>query len=451
MKTLINNNNNLLDTDITNITKKVRAIILDKKNNFYICNYADMYMFPGGKIDSNETPIEALKRELQEELGITFKENQIEGLLTTKNYYKNYPIRNTTTTENKLTTTTYFLIEVDTLLPITNQTLTTFEQNNNFYIEIANLNNIANLLNKPSSNIRNIHFQKELLTVIKELEYVELHAHSTHSDGEFTPNELLEQAIKQNIKTFALTDHDRITGVKELKDSDLLKQINFIPGIELSGQIDKGIIHILGYNIDITNQQLNDKLNSLKQKNHNYIRELLNIINQDYNITFSEEEINNLFTQTNNLSRADLAKLCVKNKYTKNTQEAFDKYLIPAYKQVTNYKGIPPKECINLILNSGGIPVLAHPYTLEKEKSDLHTYIRYLKEIGLQGLEVYRPNHTNEQSEFLLKIAKEEKLLISAGSDYHGLELKPYSLLKPVFKRKNLTLLDKIQTKKDSK
>ncbi len=448
MKTLITNSNNLKTSDITNITNKVRAIILDKSNNFYICNYADMYMLPGGKIDYDETPIEAIKRELLEELGINFDQNQIEPILTTENYYKDYPNRKTNELENKLTTTTYFLIELNHLPSIKKQTLTKSELENKFHIKKTNLIDVMNLLEKPSSNSRNIHFKKELLAVIKELEYVELHAHSTHSDGEFTPTELLKQAIEENIKTFSLTDHDKVSGIKEIKNSPLINKINFIEGIELSGQIDKGILHILGYGIDENNLELNNKLNSLKEKNHRYIKELLIILEKDYNIVFSESSILTLFNQTNNLSRVDLAKLCVKNQYTQTTKDAFDKYLTPAYKQVTNHKGIPPKECINLILNSGGIPVLAHPYTLEKDKNELTEYIENLKSNGLKGIEVYRPEHSLEQTNLLLEIAEKENLLISAGSDYHGLQLKPYSKLKPVFKRKNLTILNNIQTKK---
>ncbi len=451
MKHIINNHNNLDKKDIKHIVNKVRIAIIDKENNIIITNYSDMYMLPGGKIDQGETKEEAIQREIKEELGITIDTNQLEELLEIKNYLKDYPIRNTKKTSNRLTTTTYYLIELDTLEHNLETNLTEHEQNGQFKTEIVNITNLNSILEKPSSNPRNEIFKEELKSVIKELEYVEMHIHSTHSDGEFTPEELVKQAINQNIKTFALTDHDCIRGNIDILNSTPTEQINFISGIEFSGLIDKGRLHILGYDIDIKNPTLNKRLEKYKLENHNYVRALIEILQNDYNIHFSNKDINKLFKQTNNLGRADLAKLCVKNNYTINTTEAFEQYLNPAYKQVTTHKGILPTECLSLIIASGGIPVLAHPYTLEKNNKDLEAYIKFLKENGLEGIEVYRPDHTEEQSKTLLNIANKLNLLTSAGSDYHGIQLKPHHELRPYYRRKQLTLLNKLDTRKGTK
>ena len=253
---------------------------------------------------------------------------------------------------------------------------------------------------------------------------IDLHIHSIYSDGEFEPDDLIKMAVDKNIYAISITDHDTVEGNKKI--SVFKENIKIIPGIELSTKVDNQTMHILGYGIDINNEELNKKIIELKNRSIYSVIAILAQLKKDYNIVFTTEEIQELFNKKGNIGRPNIAKLCVKHKYSNTAQEAFDKYLIDAHEK-TRFanKGISYYECINLIIEAGGIPVLAHPHTLNKSYDELITLIKHLKEIGLQGIEVYHSKHTLEQTEQYLKIAQKLNLLISGGSDYHGKTIKP--------------------------
>ena len=244
-----------------------------------------------------------------------------------------------------------------------------------------------------------------------------------------TPNELIKYAINNNIGTIAITDHDTIDGLKNIDYSDktiINSGINIINGIELSSKVDKGTMHILGYNIDINNKKLNDKISELKNININYIILLLAQINKDYNIKFSSDDIKNVINSIGNIGRPDIAKLCIKYGYAESVQDAFDKYLISAFDKIRNIKEtLNYQECLNLIFESGGIPVLAHPKTLKLNENELTELIEKMVQCGLKGIEVYHSTHSITEINLYLKIAQKYNLLISGGSDYHGKISKP--------------------------
>jgi len=283
---------------------------------------------------------------------------------------------------------------------------------------------------------------------------IDLHTHTNYSDGELTPEKLIRLAMKNKVETLAITDHDTIEGLKSIDYSmQELNYITLIPGIELSAKVNKGTLHILGYNIDINNEALNQKLDEIRTNNANRIISILEQIKKDYNIIFSHEDLRSLFTANHNLGRPDIAKLCIKYGYATSVQDAFDKYL----KEVNNKirgknKGLSYQECISLILNSGGIPVLAHPKTLELSKEELIKLVKEMISNGLQGIEVYHSTHTKEEVNLYLNIAKQYNLLTSGGSDYHGPIVKPDIELgtgkNNNLKIKRLTLLDEIAIRK---
>ncbi len=286
----------------------------------------------------------------------------------------------------------------------------------------------VNDIEKTIKNLDRIY--KTKIEIYKQREkIIDMHTHTCYSDGELTPNELVRLAIKNGIGTIAITDHDTLNGVKNLDRNDSLiidSGIEIINGIELSAKTNHGRMHILGYNIDINNKELNDKLIELRLNSLYSVLSLLIQIKNDYNIRFSYEEIETLINTNSNLGRPDLAKLCVKNGYATSVKDAFDKYLIEAYQKTrTNNKGISYQECINLIINSGGIPVLAHPKTLELNDKELLYLLKYMITCGLQGIEVYHSSHTKKETNKYLEIANELGLLISGGTDYHGKFTKP--------------------------
>ena len=281
---------------------------------------------------------------------------------------------------------------------------------------------------------------------------IDMHTHTSYSDGELSPIKLIEYAIKRKIGTLSITDHDTIEGVKTIdKTSPLIveSKIKVVNGIELTAKVNKGRMHILGYDIDIDNEDLNKEMMILRDNSINSVLSVMEQIKKDYEIVFGYEGIKKLVNANHNLGRPDLAKLCIKYGYAASVQEAFDKYLIDAYNKTrhTN-KGISYEECLDLITKSGGIPVLAHPKTLELTEKEFLILLKDMIKCGLRGIEVYHSSHTKENTEYYEKIAKEYDLLISGGSDYHGKSVKPDIELgrgkNNNLKIKELSLLDKI-------
>jgi predicted metal-dependent phosphoesterase TrpH len=275
--------------------------------------------------------------------------------------------------------------------------------------------------------------KKYMNTIIKPYresdKLIDLHTHTNYSDGDLSPDELIRLAIQKRIGTIAITDHDTLEGIKKVdRTSSFIidSGINVINGIELSARIEKGRMHILGLGINIYNEKLNNRLNQLKNINLYSIMAIILQLKKDYDILFTYDEIKELINQTHNLGRPDIAKLCVKNGHAISVSDAFDKYLIEAYnKTAIHRKGLPYPECIDLILGSNGIPVLAHPKSLELPDKELLYLIKDMVKCGLKGIEVYHPTHTKEETRKYLEIANELNLLISGGSDFHGMTVKP--------------------------
>lgn len=249
--------------------------------------------------------------------------------------------------------------------------------------------------------------------------------HTNYSDGELSPDELIRLAIERNIGILAITDHDTIRGIKSV-DKSKYPDVRIIDGIELSAKTDKGRMHILGYGLDLDSKVLNDKMGELRTNSINHVISIYEQIKKDYGIRFSYEDLIETFNANHNLGRSDIAKLCIKYGYATSVQDAFDKYLIDAHNKTRSIgKGLPYQECIELIRDSGGIPVLAHPKTLELGEKEFLILIRNMIECGLEGIEVFHSSHSKEEMDYYLKVAKEYDLLISGGSDYHGKIVKP--------------------------
>lgn len=252
---------------------------------------------------------------------------------------------------------------------------------------------------------------------------IDLHTHTIHSDGTLTPKELLQLAKKNNIDVLAITDHDNIEGSKQLIYGNH-DGINVYSGVELNAKVDKGQMHILGYNIDLENEELNKKLKELKQHSISNIKLYIEQLKKDFNIILPENDINDLLTRDGNIGRPQLALILVKYGYCNTVKEAFDKYLMDDKVRKMKF-WITKEECINLIINAGGIPVLAHPFTLKMSKEELHKEIEYLVSIGLKGIEIIHSKSSEEERNYYKKLAKEFNLFTTGGTDFHGKEVKP--------------------------
>lgn len=286
---------------------------------------------------------------------------------------------------------------------------------------------------------------------MKELELIDMHTHTCYSDGELHPNDLVRKAEKEGIKALAITDRDTLKGIQQMTIDINDRNIQVINGIEISIKVPVGRMHILGYGIDIWNKDLNEKMKDLHARSLYSVSGIVCQLKKDYGIIFPYDELIEIYAAERNIGRPDIAKLLIKHGYVSSVQEAFDKYLVDAYEKLGNItKGMTFPECAELIHKANGLAVLAHPVSLEKNKEDLEKTVKFLVENGLDGIEVFHSNHTPENTNEYLRLAKKYNLLVSGGSDFHGSLVKPdisLGLGKNNIKIKQLTLLDKINSR----
>lgn len=279
---------------------------------------------------------------------------------------------------------------------------------------------------------------------------MDMHVHTTYSDGEFTPKEIIQRAIKNNVGVMAITDHDTINGVRTIdRNEQYIKDsgIKVIDGIEVSCKYDDGAMHVLGYDYDLDNEDLNKWLDKLRTDRMNATLSVMEQIKRDYGIVFSYQDIIDMVNK-NNVGRPDLARLCIRYGFCDSVDEAFNLFLNPAKRKVqrTNRR-VSYSECFKLIKDSGGIAVLAHPKSLNLDKLSLDRMIYDMKECGLDGIEVFHSSFNKDESDYYLSLAEKYDLLISGGSDYHGPLVKPdieLGIGKGNLKIKKLSLVDEL-------
>jgi len=247
---------------------------------------------------------------------------------------------------------------------------------------------------------------------------IDLHTHSTASDGSFTPRELVSLAKKIGLKAIALTDHDTVAGLEEFMQEGVRVEIETIPGVELSAHFDRGTLHILGYFLDFKNRSLLKELQKFQEarikRNPKIVKKL-----QALGIPITYEEVV-AASGGGQIGRPHFAKVLLAKGIVKSFDEAFERFLKKGAPAYVEKERIYPKECITLLLQAKGIPVLAHPFTLHLENEELETFIKELKDWGLAGIEVYYTEHTPEQTAFYLTLAQKYNLYITGGSDFHG-------------------------------
>lgn len=261
-----------------------------------------------------------------------------------------------------------------------------------------------------------------------ESDRIDLHIHSTASDGTYTPSEIISLAQKLNLKAISITDHDTIEGSIEAARISPSPSLKLLSGVEISASPPplfscSGTIHILGYLVNHNDKRLNNLLFSLQEARKNRNPKIIQRL-KDLGIELSLDEVRNEIGK-GQLGRPHIASVMEKKGFVKSIDEAFKKYLgqgMPAY--VEKYR-IESSKAIKIILDAGGVPVLAHPVLIQLTNNDLlESMIENLVSMGLMGVEVYYPEHSDIQVASLLEIAKKLNLLVTGGSDFHGL-LKP--------------------------
>lgn len=254
------------------------------------------------------------------------------------------------------------------------------------------------------------------------MQSIDLHAHTTASDGSLTPTELVVMAAEEGLTALAVTDHDTLDGLAEAEEAARQMRIEVVPGIELAVTYPSGRFHMLGYLIDRNDPDLNSRLILLKENRAN--RNLLMVEKLralGFDITLDDVIAESGGGQ---IGRPHMAAALVKKGMASSRQDAFDRYLADGAAAHVPKDKITVEEGIALIHAAGGLAVMAHPSSLNLYDGQLAEELIRLRELGLDGVECYYSQHTPEQTDSLLDMARRAGLLATGGSDFHG-DAKP--------------------------
>lgn len=240
---------------------------------------------------------------------------------------------------------------------------------------------------------------------------LELHCHTTYSDGTLTPTELVRAAVKAGVRALAITDHDTCNGWNEAFAAAKAHALEIVPGLELSTVHNDKALHILGFypDPDKLRDPLSDRTSGRLRRAGEIVALLASL---GYPIELPE------LGEGTVIGRPHIAAALVKAGYVKSTREAFDRWLGDDKPAHVPYDKLSISEGISLLRDSGAVPVWAHPHLFRG--GAVEEVLKQLVDAGLMGVEVYHPTHTAKDSQNLKKLCAEYGLLITGGSDYHG-------------------------------
>lgn len=252
---------------------------------------------------------------------------------------------------------------------------------------------------------------------------IDLHIHSTASDGTYSPAELLEMATRIGLRAIAITDHDTLEGSRQALNTPVPEQLHFITGVEIStappaGFSMSGSLHILGYGVDLDCLPLQQALTELQQARDTRIPKIIEKLNQ-VGIAVTLQAVMEKVGD-GSAGRPHIASALIDMGVATDINDAFDRYLAkgqPAY--VDKYR-IPCRQALELIHQAGGISVLAHPYLVPGTTAQLIELVRQLRAMGLRGIEAHYPHHTPANVALYLDLARQFGLLVTGGTDFHG-------------------------------
>ena len=247
---------------------------------------------------------------------------------------------------------------------------------------------------------------------------IDLHVHTTASDGQFTPSQIIQMAVDKDLSRIAITDHDTAAGLEEAKAAAQELKINFVAGTELNISFPTGEFHLLGLGFTHISPSLNeifeDLVKSRQERNENIISKM-----QKDGVQISLEEVQKDYPDTI-LGRPHFAAELVKKKVVKNRQMAFDKYLAKGRPWYVDRVGANLDQAIVAIKESGGLPVVAHPMSLYLSWGKLPETLQNFYERGVAGIEAYHPGARMTECLRLEELARKIGLFVTAGSDFHG-------------------------------
>ncbi|NOU09073.1 MAG: PHP domain-containing protein [Nitrospira sp.] len=248
---------------------------------------------------------------------------------------------------------------------------------------------------------------------------LDLHLHTTHSDGSCTPTEVVNMAHLAGVTALAITDHDIMSGVTEAITAGQQCGIEIIPGVEISSFTGNSELHVLGYFLDQQDPDLLARLKTLRDGRHRRNPQIIERL-QTIGIDITYDEVRAL-AGSDSVGRPHIARALMDKHVVTSAKEAFDRFLAegkPAYVP----RELPsPAEAIGWIKAARGLAVLAHPTWVKVAEQSLVDLVRQLKADGLDGVEVYYSTHAARQTREYLSLAQQLGLLVTGGSDFHGL------------------------------
>lgn len=253
---------------------------------------------------------------------------------------------------------------------------------------------------------------------------VDLHTHSNKSDGSFSPAKLVDYAVAKGLSAVALTDHDTIDGLEEaVSHAETLRQagkpsVDVVPGIEFSTKHEEKDVHIVGLYIAYDSPEFRTKLQEfVDSRTGRNIKMCRNLQDAGIDITYEKLQERNPDAV---ITRAHYATYLFDEGYVKSRPEAFAKYLGDHTKYFVPREKVTPEQAVSLILQVGGIPILAHPPLYHMGRERLDRLVSVLKDVGLMGIESLYSTYTNQDERDMMKLADKYDLLLSGGSDFHG-------------------------------
>ena len=246
---------------------------------------------------------------------------------------------------------------------------------------------------------------------------LDLHIHSTASDGSLSYKQIIDTACTLNISVISITDHDNVDSLGDAEEYSSGKPVKFIPGVEISVDVDRGDFHLLGYGIDYRNERLVNMLSDLKNERKNRVKKIITAMNNaGIDISFSDIKNND---DSSALGKPHIAEALIAKGYAYSKDEAFNVFFKKGAVGDIPKKKVTPEEALDLVIKAGGIPVLAHPASLLLNADDFNPFIQKMIVLGLRGIEVYSNMHSNSDVDFYYKTAIVNQLFITGGSDFH--------------------------------
>lgn len=250
------------------------------------------------------------------------------------------------------------------------------------------------------------------------MELIDLHVHSTASDGTLSPASVTALAVQKGLTAFALTDHDTLSGIREAEDAAEGLPIEVVPGIELSCLYEDTEIHILGLYVDLEDAAFSAAVRELLAVREKRNDEMIGRF-QEGGMVFSRADLTGGNPRTV-ITRAHFARVLLEKGYVTSMDQAFKKYLTYGGRYCPKKEALPPEQAMELLTGCGASPVIAHPYQYHLGDRKLEELVRLLKGAGLQGIEVYHSSNNQYESGKLRDLAKQYHLFPTGGSDFHG-------------------------------